>query len=135
MNLLNELAAHLVANGFGTTLGVDVFVDYEPEQPYKLISIREYGGNGLPNIGTAVRNIQINVRDPNAENGKQTAFGIYSLLAPGIVQDNKGGILDLTDNRWLVVTSIQAPFKNGFAANKYSRFTFNMGVHTTIERS
>lgn len=81
--MTRNLAAYMVAQGTGTALNQDVFLERQPPLPAKCICLTDTGGyppsGGIPDLK---RTMQVMVRDQGVKAAKQTAWTIYGLFSP-----------------------------------------------------
>jgi hypothetical protein len=126
-NLQIDLAEYLVANGIGTGDGKDIFRDFTPDTPDNIVILYEYAGSPLnAGIDAANRSIQVRVRDKSYASARARINSIYRLLhtPEDMVKIN------LPNERWMVGTARQSPYKLMEDSVKRTIFAFNYAVLT-----
>ena len=128
MPLGEILGQHLIDSGFGTTLGLDVFIDYQPTEPNSLIVINEFPGLATRvGIDAVERSIQLVVRDFDPTTAHTRIWGIFNLLDQ---IENKARVIG---GRAMSLYARQPPFKIAVDEQRRFLYGFNMGVTTTRE--
>jgi hypothetical protein len=126
--LLLDMVQFLVNNSIVQEDGVDAFRDFTPEAPDTLIALHEYRGDpGVQHESAVNRSVQILSRSKSANEARQRALDIHSLL----ISDNL--IINFTPDRWGQVHIRQSPFKIGIDGNGRTTYGFNVGITTTTE--
>lgn len=120
-DLLLDLETYFVSNGIVTSAFRDTILN-EPDTAVALYEFQ--GSNGLPQIAGALRSVQVVSRDCSATAAKAKAKELYNAL---ITED---GIINLTSERWCLLSLRQPPFKIKVDDAGRVYYGFNIGVTT-----
>lgn len=126
MGMAAEIAAHLVANGYGSTTAPSptIFADFFPGQPDNVISVNDTTGfepeRAMGRLVMETRNLQILVRNTTRSGAETIANNIFTLL------DRFDGTLSGT--RYYSILGRTTPFSLGRDENNRHRWTCNYVV-------
>ena len=122
-HLGEELATFLIANGCGTALGEDVFVDFLPNDPDTAIAITEYGSRvATLGVEAAERRFQVRVRSNDYDNARALALKAHQVLCDPIEP-----IKQIAD-REVIIQSLANPTKLSLDETSRTTFVFNIYV-------
>lgn len=127
--LLEDLVQWIVDNGLCEGDGIDIFRDYLPDIPDKLICLIEYDSN-LPTTKfnqSCVYYIQVVCRDIIASGALRKATQIFNLFHQ--VNEN---VTDLPNGRWALIYPRQAPFKIDEDEKRRVYYGFNVVITTSV---
>lgn len=124
-NLLLDIEQYIISKGLATADGVDLFRDFSPPSPDGVIILTEYTGSQDRASLVCNRSVQVMVRSVDYDEARSKAWSLYNLF--DVPEDR---ILNLTAERWAVVTAKQPPFRVGTDENGRVLFVFNLSVVT-----
>lgn len=128
--LLEDLVEWLVQEYLVEGDGIDTFRDYIPDSPENLVALIEYDSI-LPSIRvkrTAVRYVQINVRNLSTDDAKRKCYDIFHLF-----DSSDEAIIELPSGRWAIMTLKQLPFKVSTDDNGLTTWAFNVAITTNSD--
>lgn len=129
--LLLDLGTFLNTKENTLVLGSNMFADFTPDDPDKIVVLQEYGGSGPSQVDPILnRSVQISSRDITADGAKEVIDNIYTILA---TYKANNGFLRLTENRWTQIYLRQAPFKLREDAKNRIVYGFNLGITTNSD--
>jgi hypothetical protein len=124
--LLEDIVSHIIAHGFATADGVDIFRDFSPDAPDDVVVLYEYAGNPTSKgVNCRVRSVQVTVRSISASSAQTKVNALYQLLDTA-----EASITYFTASRYAIVVARQTPYKIMVDANKRLIYGFNMAVTT-----
>lgn len=127
-DLLLEVVSYLIKEGFAEEDGVDIFRDFEPEQPADILIIHEYAGDAQALQGDLIhRSLQVSVRSASPVTAKEKVYNIYHKLSP------KDRFLKLTEDTWCQIYPRETPFRIKIDDSGRHYFGFNLGITTNKE--
>lgn len=130
MTLLEDIVAYFVSEGLVVGDGVDTFRDFKPESPDNIVSLHEYGGDGVsPYTDVVHRSVQVLVRNTSASAAQELAKELFSSLR----KYDEVQRLNLTDSRWGQIHLRQTPYKISQDEKNRVHYGFNLGITTTID--
>jgi len=121
-DLLADIQAYFTAAGL-----VDgaFFLDASQDTPDKAITVYEYTGEtGIPQVASVLRSVQVVARDKAANAARVKANSLYKAL------QTEDGILQLTAERWCMISLRQPPFKMKVDSAGRTYYCFNVGITT-----
>lgn len=122
-DLLMDLEAYLTSVSLSGR--PPIFKDNMLDSPDTAIALYEYQGNApLPQIAGTLRSVQVVTRAKVPFQAKQLANEVYKHL------QTEEGILNLTEERWCVLTLRQPPFKLKVDNSGRTYYCFNLGITT-----
>lgn len=128
--LLEDLVEWLVQEHLVEGDGIDTFRDYIPDSPENLVALIEYDSI-LPSIRvkrTAVRYVQINVRNLSNDAAKRKCYDIFHLF-----DSSDEAIIELPSGRWAIMIPKQLPFKVSTDDNGLTTWAFNVAITTNSD--
>ena len=124
MLIIEDFGDYLESCGVGT-LGEDMFLGIEREEPASQIIVRGTGGYILPSQTKETKpTFQIFVRDVNYEVGYKKVWEIFNL-----VNDNP---IVISNGRKMIIKPMQPPYPLGENEKNQSLFVFNIYIITSI---
>jgi Bacteriophage minor capsid protein len=124
-DLLTDISLFIIANGFASGLGEDVFVNYKPDSPHDIVCLFEYSGDKIqPGTDAVTRRIQILVRNNDDDLCIQTINGIFNLL------DNPEEEIVELEERKMVTQALQPPFFFSRDNDDRASYIFNISITT-----
>ena len=133
--LLEKITEYLVNQDVVQGSGIDIFRDFLPDSPSKVIVLHEYGSpRGTVGSEALIRRIQIEVRT-SAEDpmwGRDKIWELFRILAPieGIIDGREE---NPSTDLWMVVLPLQSPYKVRVDDSNRWMFSFNINTITTRE--
>lgn len=129
-DFLTDLASYLIENGIGSGIGEDIFLDYRPEKPDRVIVLTEYSGfRPQRKVDVVNRRVQILVRDKNYEYSKSLIWKIFNLL-----NDPEKDEIFTPSGRWMITSPLQTPSRLNIDDKNRSVYVYNLGVVTTKDQ-
>jgi hypothetical protein len=105
------------------------FLNYVPESPINLVTIKDTGGQGnIYNFSHSIRSAQIYVRNENSNDAHLLIWSIYEAL----INTTNGGFLFI-DDRKMQIKAKNQPISLGKDNNNYHEFSFNVDVYTRTD--
>ena len=128
--LLEDICQYLVDNSLATGHGIDVFTDFQPEDPDNIICLQEYRGDPVsPYTDVVHRSVQVSVRNKSAAEAKRIANSLCSSFR---LSDEVQRI-DFTATRWGQVHIRQTPYKIKQDDRDRTIYGFNIGITTNTD--
>lgn len=120
--MTRDLAAFMVAEGIGTALGTDVFLERRPPTPDQCLTVTDTGGfppiKGLEDLR---RTVQVMVRAKGAGTAKALGWTVYRLFS-----DPPSGCNISVDGSMYLVTPAQPPVPLGEDDDGRSLYSVNL---------
>lgn len=124
MLIIEDFGDYLESCGVGT-LGEDMFLGIEREEPASQIIIRGTGGYILPSQTKETKpTFQIFIRDVNYEVGYKKIWELFNLI-------NENPIV-ISNGRKMIIKPMQPPYPLGENEKNQSLFVFNIYIITSI---
>jgi hypothetical protein len=121
IHLVRDLGNWLIAQGQGTALATDVFLDSRPAEPDHCLTLVDTGGYApFSGINDLKRTVQLVCRDRSVVVAKAWAWALYALLSPA------SGRLIVQGTTIMVTVAQQPPFGIGPDDNGRALYAFNI---------
>lgn len=127
--LSRDIITYLTDLGVVSGYEVDCFINYFPEEPANIVAIFERPGLGTrKQVDCITRKFEIYVRNTDPVNGNAKIFEIFNALD----KDDETSV-DLTADRWAVITAQNTPSLDGVDA--FERHIFHYEINAVVDKT